>query len=153
MNSTFILTIVVVGLSGVIAQILLLRELLVSFYGNELTIGIVLANWVISEAIGVLIAGKLIDKIKDCVIFYQESNEHSLDYKEGISEIIICGGGAHLKGLSQYLSARLKIPVKLGNPWVNIPYPKNKIPAIPYDESPDYATVLGLALRGVEIKC
>ena len=65
MNSTFILTIVVVGLSGVIAQILLLRELLVSFYGNELTIGIVLANWVISEAIGVLIAGKLIDKIKN----------------------------------------------------------------------------------------
>ncbi|OGZ33095.1 MAG: hypothetical protein A2V69_02790 [Candidatus Portnoybacteria bacterium RBG_13_40_8] len=96
---------------------------------------------------------KLIDKIKDCVIFYQESNEHSLDYKEGISEIIICGGGAHLKGLSQYLSARLKIPVKLGNPWVNIPYSKNKIPAIPYDESPDYATVLGLALRGIEIKC
>jgi type IV pilus assembly protein PilM len=94
---------------------------------------------------------KLIDKIRDCINFYRESSEPDSDYKREISEIIICGGGAHLRGLSQYLSSRLKIPVKLGNPWINIPYSKNKIPAIPYDESPDYATVLGLALRGIEI--
>jgi len=93
---------------------------------------------------------KLIEKIKDCFVFYQEYSRNSHSSIEEISEIIICGGGAHLRGLSQYLSSRLKIPVKLGNPWVNIPYSKHRIPNIPYDESPDYATVLGLALRGME---
>jgi spermidine synthase len=37
---------------------------LVSFSGNELTIGVVLANWVISEALGVFLIGKIIDKVK-----------------------------------------------------------------------------------------
>ena len=54
--------IVIVGLSGITAQVLLLRELLVSFYGNELTLGIILANWVLAEALGVFIFGKLADR-------------------------------------------------------------------------------------------
>ncbi len=62
--NTFILTILVVGSSGIVAQVMLLRELLVSFYGNELTLGMILANWIISEALGVFIIGKFIDKIK-----------------------------------------------------------------------------------------
>jgi spermidine synthase len=53
-----VLAILVVGASGLIAQVLLLRELLVSFYGNELTVGIILANWLILEAIGALILGR-----------------------------------------------------------------------------------------------
>jgi len=64
-QSLFIFTILVVGLSGIVAQVMLLRELLVSFYGNELTLGLILANWVILEAFGVFIIGKFIDKIKN----------------------------------------------------------------------------------------
>lgn len=52
----------VVGLSGITAQIVLLRELLVSFSGNELTIGVILANWIILEAAGAFIAGKLLGR-------------------------------------------------------------------------------------------
>ena len=63
--NTFILTILVVGSSGIVAQVMLLRELLVSFYGNELTLGLILANWVILEAFGVFAIGKFIDKIKN----------------------------------------------------------------------------------------
>jgi spermidine synthase len=58
------------GLSGLAAQVLILRELLVSFYGNELTIGIVLANWVVLEASGVFIIGKIIDKIRDKISLF-----------------------------------------------------------------------------------
>jgi len=65
MSILFNLTILVVGLSGIVAQVLLLRELLVSFYGNELTIGIILANWVLLEALGVFLIGKIIDRIKN----------------------------------------------------------------------------------------
>lgn len=58
-------SVLITGLSGLTAQILLLRELLINFQGNELTIGIILANWLISEAIGVFIFGKIIDKLKN----------------------------------------------------------------------------------------
>jgi spermidine synthase len=52
------------GLSGIIAQVILMRELLVSFQGNELTLGIILANWLILVAIGSLIIGKTAEKLK-----------------------------------------------------------------------------------------
>lgn len=65
MEPMLILSILVVGLSGLVAQGLLLRELLVSFFGNELTIGIILANWVAAEALGVFLAGKLIDRVEN----------------------------------------------------------------------------------------
>jgi spermidine synthase len=53
------------GLSGIVAQVLILRELLVSFYGNELTLGIILGNWIIAEAVGVISMGKIIERIND----------------------------------------------------------------------------------------
>ena len=59
------LTILLIGLSGIVAQILLLRELLVSFCGNELTIGIILANWIILEAAGAFILGRFIYRCKN----------------------------------------------------------------------------------------
>ncbi|OGX23619.1 MAG: hypothetical protein A3J51_06785 [Omnitrophica WOR_2 bacterium RIFCSPHIGHO2_02_FULL_45_21] len=40
------------GFSSLIIQTLLIREFLISFYGNELTIGLILANWIILEAFG-----------------------------------------------------------------------------------------------------
>jgi spermidine synthase len=40
------------GFSGLVAQMVLLRELLIIFSGNELSIGIILANWLILEASG-----------------------------------------------------------------------------------------------------
>ncbi len=65
MNLVFSAVIVIIGLSGIVAQVLLLRVLLVSFYGNELTIGIILANWVLTEALGALLMGRYIAKSRD----------------------------------------------------------------------------------------
>jgi len=57
-------SILIMGLSGIVAQIVLLRELLISFLGNELTLGIILANWLILEAIGSFLVGKTVGKVK-----------------------------------------------------------------------------------------
>jgi len=46
------------GFSGVVARMLLLREMLVVFSGNELSIGIILANWLVLEACGSFFLGK-----------------------------------------------------------------------------------------------
>ncbi|MFH1092584.1 MAG: fused MFS/spermidine synthase [Candidatus Omnitrophota bacterium] len=56
--STFInFLIVLMGLSCLSAQILFIREFLIQFNGNELTIGLILGNWLISEAIGSFVFG------------------------------------------------------------------------------------------------
>jgi len=47
------------GFTGTIAQVILIRELLVTFYGNELSIGIILANWLILEAVGSFFLGRV----------------------------------------------------------------------------------------------
>jgi spermidine synthase len=59
---SFKVSLIVMGLSGIIGQIVLLRELLVSFYGNEITLGIILANWLIIEAMGSFWIGKSVER-------------------------------------------------------------------------------------------
>ena len=56
------ISLLIMGLSGIIAQIILLRELLVSFQGNELTLGIILANWLVLEAFGSFFIGKTVER-------------------------------------------------------------------------------------------
>lgn len=55
------------GLTSIIAQTLLIRELLIIFYGNELTFGIMLAIWLISGAIGSGLIGPLFKNYKNPV--------------------------------------------------------------------------------------
>lgn len=64
MKRRFFIAIVVMGFSGLVAEILLLRELMIIFSGNELSIGIILANWLILEAIGCFYPGRMVDKTK-----------------------------------------------------------------------------------------
>ena len=40
------------GFTAIVAQVVLIRELLTSFSGNELAIGIFFANWLLLEALG-----------------------------------------------------------------------------------------------------
>jgi len=63
-------SLLIMGLSGIVAQIILLRELLVSFLGNELTLGIILANWLILEGIGSFVIGKSVEKVKGKLEIY-----------------------------------------------------------------------------------
>lgn len=64
MSGGFILAILATGFAGIVAEIVLLRELLISFHGNELTIGVILANWLIAEAAGAYFLGKRIERDK-----------------------------------------------------------------------------------------
>ena len=64
MKNRVFFTIVVMGFSGLVAQILLLREFLIIFSGNEFEIGIILANWLVLEAIGSFFLGRMVEKTK-----------------------------------------------------------------------------------------
>jgi spermidine synthase len=58
------IAILTMGFSGLVAEILLLRELLIVFSGNELSIGIILSNWLILGALGSWWAGRRADAVK-----------------------------------------------------------------------------------------
>ena len=95
----------------------------------------------------------LIEEIKKCLDYYQTHifHEHLPPDGRGIKKILLCGGGANLKGLPEFLSLTLKIPVELGNPWANIlSVPLGKIPELSYEKSLAFTTALGLALRGIK---
>jgi len=97
----------------------------------------------------------LIEQIKRYFVYYQThaSHEHLPPNGKGVKKIFLCGGGANLKGLTNFLSSQLKIPVELGNPWINIlADPQRDIPKLPlpFEKSLGYTTALGLALRGVK---
>ena len=58
------IAIVVMGISGLVAEIILLREFLIVFAGNELSIGIIFANWLVLEAFGSFVLGGTVEKSK-----------------------------------------------------------------------------------------
>ncbi len=78
------------GVSGIVAQILLLRELLISFLGNELTLGIILTNWLILEAVGSFMIGKSVEKVKrkmEIFVLFQLSFSVALPFAIYLSRI------------------------------------------------------------------
>jgi len=54
---------ILMGLGALLAQIILLRELLKVFSGNELTAGIVLAAWLLWTAVGSALSGAFADRL------------------------------------------------------------------------------------------
>lgn len=62
MQIAILLAVIVMGFSGIIGQVLLLREFLVTFLGNEISLGIIISNWLILEAFGSYVIGKKIEK-------------------------------------------------------------------------------------------
>jgi type IV pilus assembly protein PilM len=81
-------------------------------------------------------------EVEKTIDFYQNMPQSHAK----IEKIVICGGGANLKGLLPYLITRLKREIIFGNPWVNLNMGKN-LPIISKDDSIRYATALGLAMR------
>lgn len=54
----------VLGLTSMIGQIIIIRELMVVFYGNELSLGAILASWLFWTSFGSYALGRLVDKLK-----------------------------------------------------------------------------------------
>ncbi len=94
----------------------------------------------------------LVGQIKKWSEFYQTHTSHEhLPEESGIESVLLSGGGANLKGLANFLSLELKMPVSLGNPWVNILKPPLKeVPQLKFQDSLAYTTALGLALKGIK---
>ena len=63
MNLPFLLAFILMGFTFTITQVMVIRELLVVFIGNELSIAIILANWLLLEAAGSFLLGEKAEKV------------------------------------------------------------------------------------------
>ena len=70
LKKSLIFTLLLRGFTSLIIEVLLIRELLVTFSGNELSIGIILANWLFLIALGSSILGRFADKLKCKIEIY-----------------------------------------------------------------------------------
>ena len=82
----------------------------------------------------------LLQHIREAIVFYQEHFPGG----QPVHQIMLCGGGSNFKGIDQYLTENLKLPVQLGNPWLNLE--PARAPLKPA-ELLSYTTAIGLALR------
>lgn len=68
---------------------------------------------------------------------------------DGISEIILCGGGANFINIEKVLGEKVGLPVVIGNPLTNIAISKKII--LPLEKARTYTTAIGLALNGLQL--
>ncbi|GAH68626.1 unnamed protein product, partial [marine sediment metagenome] len=64
-RKAIIFAIFLIGFTALSAQIVLLRQLIVIFYGNEISLGLLLGAWLFWGALGSWLLGRFADKIKN----------------------------------------------------------------------------------------
>lgn len=62
--TTFVFYFLFLGIISIISQVVIVRELMTAFFGNELFIGIILGIWLLGTGLGSLLAPKVLRKIK-----------------------------------------------------------------------------------------
>ena len=66
----FSLTVIFIGFSSVFAQSLLIREMLVVLYGNEIAVGIILSFWLFWTGAGSFLGARLLKRTPSRLLFY-----------------------------------------------------------------------------------
>lgn len=88
------------------------------------------------------------DEVYTRIEYWHTKEHHNVD--RNIDSIILCGGSANLKGLPEYLSETLAIPVVRSDIWKNAFDIQKTLPQIGRRYSYGYATAVGLALAGFQ---
>lgn len=65
-----------------------------------------------------------------------------------IEKAILCGLGWHRGDFVEEFMRESEIPYALSDVWLNMSSSRNRVPEIPFDESLDYASAIGLVLPG-----
>ena len=86
------------------------------------------------------------DELSRHISYWNTSDEDGVP-RRVVEEVRILGGNANIKGLPEFLARSLDIPVTIGNPWENAFSLDEYIPNMPANQSLQYATTIGLALR------
>lgn len=94
-------------------------------------------------------ASALSDEIAKHYHYWDTRRNDKGEHMTPVGRILIVGGTANLKGLTDYVASRVQAPTELPNVWQNVCSFDEYIPPIDKRESLRYATAIGLALRGI----
>ncbi len=86
------------------------------------------------------------DEIARHLEYWQSHAAHASAH-EPVTQAILAGGNASVRGLPEYLEGSLRIPVATGDVFTNLASRDHWLPDLDYNESLAYATAIGLALR------
>ena len=70
MKKGILFSIALIGFTAIVTQIIFMREFLVVFYGNEITIGFIFAGWFIAGSLGSWLLGRFSDKINPKIVVF-----------------------------------------------------------------------------------
>ena len=87
------------------------------------------------------------DEVLSHIAYWSSPHDDDLPRKP-IEKIIICGGNANLRGFPEYLEGAVGIPVSVADVWVTAFSLDRYVPPMHFTDSLEYATAIGLALRG-----
>jgi type IV pilus assembly protein PilM len=84
---------------------------------------------------------------------FSEAGRMAADYRmkhgRSVSKVVILGGGAMLKGITDATVNKFGVEVMLSNPFAKLDYPAFLEPAL-REIGPNFATAIGLALREIK---
>ncbi len=88
-------------------------------------------------------------EIKKHIDYYQAHAKHEKFFSNDkeVKKILLCGGGANLRGLIKFLSQETGLIVQKGNPLINLPWEDREIKDPLRQKLLSYTTAIGLALR------
>lgn len=97
----------------------------------------------------------LIEQIKKYLEYYHThaAHEHLPPNGKKVEKVFLCGEEANFKGLIDFFSSQLELPIEFGNPWINIlTEGQKKVSELPPEKSLSFTSALGLALRAMKDK-
>lgn len=86
------------------------------------------------------------DEVNKHIQYWNASAETEVP-RQKVERLVLVGGNANLKGLPEYLSRALGIPTRVGNVWANAFSLDEYIPPMTQQDSLEFATTVGLAMR------
>jgi type IV pilus assembly protein PilM len=93
------------------------------------------------------VASALSDEIARHYHYWDTRRNERGERMTPVGQVALVGGSANLKGLSEYVMARVQAPTALGDVWRHVCRFDTYLPPIERRASLQYATAIGLALR------
>lgn len=94
------------------------------------------------------VASALADEVTRHFHYWDTRRDEGGDRVTPVEKVMLAGGSANLKGLADYIASRVQAPTEVGNVWRHICDFDDYIPPIDHRHALQYATAIGLALRG-----
>lgn len=95
------------------------------------------------------VASALADEIARHYHYWDTRRNDRGERMTPVGKVILIGGSANLKGLPEYIASRVHAPTEVANVWQHVADFREYIPPIDKRCSLQYATAVGLALRGI----